>query len=77
MKGIQLTREDPIQHFHKNRLPHAYTFQSYQEHSYTSQGFTSKVISSKPAHHGDQCIYEKHISKAYDTNAVYDTKMHA
>jgi hypothetical protein len=36
---------------------------------------TSKVKSSHPAYHSDQSIYDKHISKAYDTNAVYDKKM--
>jgi 23S rRNA maturation mini-RNase III len=38
---------------------------------------TSKVITSSLAYHGDQSIWEKHISKAYVTNAVYDTKMQA
>jgi hypothetical protein len=36
---------------------------------------TSKVIGSYQAYHGDQSIQENHISKAFDTNAVYDTKM--
>jgi hypothetical protein len=35
---------------------------------------TSKVIISYLVYHGDQSIWEKHISMAYDTNAVYDTK---
>jgi hypothetical protein len=34
---------------------------------------TSKVITLYLAYHGDQSIWEKHISMAYDTNAVYDT----
>jgi hypothetical protein len=36
---------------------------------------TSKVITSYLAYHGDQSIWEKHISREYDTNAVCDTKM--
>jgi hypothetical protein len=38
---------------------------------------TSKVIISSLAYHGEQSIWEKHISDAYVTNAVYDTKMQA
>jgi hypothetical protein len=36
---------------------------------------TSDVITSYLAYHGDQSIWEKHLSMAYDTNEVYDTKM--
>jgi hypothetical protein len=36
---------------------------------------TSKVITSDLAYHGDQSIWEKHISMAYDTHVVYDTMM--
>jgi 23S rRNA maturation mini-RNase III len=36
---------------------------------------TSKVITSSLAYHGDQSIWEKHISTAYVTDVVYDTKM--
>jgi hypothetical protein len=38
---------------------------------------TSKVITSSLAYHGEQSILEKHISNAYVTNAIYDTKMQA
>jgi hypothetical protein len=61
--------------FTKIGHPHAYTSQSYQDHSYTSKELTSKIISSHPTYHSDYCIKEKHISKAYNTNVVYDTKM--
>jgi hypothetical protein len=37
----------------------------------------SKIIISSLAYHGDQSIWEKHISVTYITNAVYDTKMQA
>jgi hypothetical protein len=36
---------------------------------------TSKVITSYLAYHGEQSIWEKHISMTYVTNAIYDTKM--
>jgi hypothetical protein len=36
---------------------------------------TSKVITSCLSYHNEQRIWEKHISMAYVTNAVYDTKM--
>jgi hypothetical protein len=38
---------------------------------------TSKIIISSLAYHGDQSIWEKHISVTYITNAFYDTKMQA
>jgi hypothetical protein len=36
---------------------------------------TRKVITSYLSYHGEQSIWEKHISMTYVTNAVYDTKM--
>jgi hypothetical protein len=63
--------------FTKESHPQAYISQSYQEHSYTSHQHQSKVITSSLAYRGEQSIYGKHISNAYVTNAVYDTKMQA
>jgi hypothetical protein len=36
---------------------------------------TINVLTSYLAYHGEQSIWEKHISMADVTNAVYDTKM--
>jgi hypothetical protein len=38
---------------------------------------TSKVIISSLAYHGEKSIWEKHISNAYVTNTVNDTKIQA
>jgi hypothetical protein len=74
MRGILLTREDYIAFLQKKAIQ-AYISQSYQEHNYTSHEHHKQSHNLVLAYHGDQIIWEKHISMAYDTNAVYDTKM--
>jgi 4'-phosphopantetheinyl transferase EntD len=75
MRGILLTREDHIaflqkESTHKHIYPKA--TKSLATHL---MSITSKVVTSYLAYHGDQSIWEKHISMAYDTNVVYYTKM--
>jgi hypothetical protein len=75
MRGILLTREDHTtfvqkEAIHKHIYPKA--TKSISKHL---MSITSNVITSYLAYHGDKSIWEKHISTAYDTNAVYDTKM--
>jgi hypothetical protein len=76
MRDILLTREDHIAFLQKKAIhKHIYPkiIKSIAIHL---MSITSKVITSYLAYHADQSIWEKHISMAYDTNAVYDTKMH-
>jgi hypothetical protein len=75
MKGILLTREDYIAFLQKKAVhKHIYP-KATKSTTIHLMSITSKVIISYLAYHGDQNIWEKHISMANDTNAVYDTKM--
>jgi hypothetical protein len=77
MRGILLTRENHIAFLPKKGIyKHIYT-KVTKITAIHLMSITSKVITSYLAYHGDQSIGEKYISKAYDTNAVYDTKMQA
>jgi hypothetical protein len=61
--------------FTKGSHPQAYYPKATKSTTIHLMSITSKVIISYLAYHGDQRIWEKHISMTYDTNAVYDTKM--
>jgi hypothetical protein len=75
MRGILLTREDHIAFLQKKAIhKHIYP-KSTKSIAIYLMSITSKVITSSLAYHGDQSIWEKHISTTYVTNAVYDTKM--
>jgi hypothetical protein len=77
MRGILLTREDYIA-FIQNKTIHKHLYpKATKSIAIHLMSITSKVITSSLAHHGEQSILEKHISNAYVTNAVYDTKMQA
>jgi hypothetical protein len=76
MRGILLTRGDHIAFLQKESHPQAYIYpKATKSITIHLMSITSKVIISYLAYHGDQSIREKHISMAYDTNAVYDTNM--
>jgi hypothetical protein len=69
MRGILLTREDHIAFLQKEGMhKHIYPKATKSIAIYL-MSITSKVITSYLAYHGDQSIWEKHISMAYDTNA--------
>jgi hypothetical protein len=75
MRGILLTIEDH-KAFLQNEAIHKHIYPKATKSIATHlMRITSKVITSYLAYHGDQSIWEKHISMTYDTNAVYDTKM--
>jgi hypothetical protein len=75
MRGILLTREDHIPFLQKkDSHKHIYP-KSTKRIAIHLMRITSKAITSSLAYHGEQSISEKHISMAYVTNAVYDTKM--
>jgi hypothetical protein len=75
MRGILLTREIHM-HFYKNKTMHKHIYpKATKSIAIHLMSITSKVITSYLAYHGDQSILEKHISMAYATNAIYDTKM--
>jgi hypothetical protein len=75
MRGILLTREGHIAFLEKEAIhKHIYP-KATKSIAIHLMSLTSKVITSSLAYHGDQSIWEKHVSMAYDTNAVYDTKM--
>jgi hypothetical protein len=75
MRGILLKREDHIAFLKKEAIhKHIYP-KATKSIAIHLMSITSKVITSHLAYHGDQSIWEKHISMAYDTNAVYNTKM--
>jgi hypothetical protein len=75
MRGILLTREDHIAFLQRKAIhKHIYP-KATKSIAIHLMSITSKVIISYLAYHGDQSIQEKHISMAYVTNAVYDTKM--
>jgi hypothetical protein len=75
IRGILLTREDHIAFLQKKAI-HKYIYpKATKSTTIHLMSITSKVITSYLAYHGNQSIWEKHISMAYDTNAVYDTKM--
>jgi hypothetical protein len=75
MRGILLTIEDHIVFLQKKAVhKHIYP-KAAKSTAIHLMSITSKVITSYLAYHGDQSIWEKHISMTYDTNAVYDTKM--
>jgi hypothetical protein len=77
MKGILPTREDHIAFLQKKAVhKHIYpkATKSIAIHLMSN---TRKVIISSLAYHCEQSIWEKNISNAYVTNAVYDTKMQA
>jgi hypothetical protein len=77
MREIKLTRDDYIA-FLQKKVIHKHTYpKATKSIAIHLMSITSKVITSYPAYHGDESIWEKHISKAYDTNVVYDTKMQA
>jgi hypothetical protein len=77
MRGILLTREDYIAFLQKKAMhKHMYP-KATKSIAIHLMSITSKVITSSLAYHGEQSIWEKHISNAYVTNAVYDTKMQA
>jgi hypothetical protein len=77
MKGILPTREDRIAFFQKKAIhKHIYP-KATKRIAIHLMSMTSKFIISSLAYHGEQSIGEKHISNAYVTNAVYDTKMQA
>jgi hypothetical protein len=72
-----LTREDHISFLQKKAIDKRIHPKATKSTTIHLMSITSKVISSYSTYHGDQSIWEKHISKAYATNAVYDTKMQA
>jgi 23S rRNA maturation mini-RNase III len=75
MRGILLTGEDYIAFLQKKAIhKHIYP-KSTKSIAIYLMSITSKVVTSSLAYHGDQSIWEKHISTTYVTNAVYDTKM--
>jgi hypothetical protein len=75
MRGILLTSENHIAFLQKEAIhKHIYP-KATKSTSKHLMSITSKVLNSYLAYHGDQSIWEKHISMAYDINAVYDTKM--
>jgi hypothetical protein len=75
MRDILLTREDHIAFLQKEAIhKHIYP-KATKGIAIHLMSITSKVITSYLADHGEQSIWEKHISMAYVTNAVYDTKM--
>jgi hypothetical protein len=77
MRGILLTREHYIA-FLQNKAIHKHIYpKATKSIAIHLMSITSKVITSSIASHGEQSIEEKHISNAYDTKAVYDTKMQA
>jgi hypothetical protein len=77
MRGILLTREDHIA-FYKKKAIHKHIYpKATKSIAIHLMSITSNVKISSLAYHGDQSIWEKHISMSYVTNAVYDTKMQA
>jgi hypothetical protein len=77
MRGILLIREDHIAFLQKEAIhKHIYP-KATKSIAIHLMSITSKIMTSYLAYHGDQSIWEKHISTAYDKNAVYDTKMQA
>jgi hypothetical protein len=75
MRDILLTREDHIACLQKEAIhKHIYP-EATKSIAIHLMSITSKVITSYLVYHGEQSIWEKHISMAYVTNAVYDTKM--
>jgi 23S rRNA maturation mini-RNase III len=77
MKGILPTREDHIAFLQKKAIhKHIYP-KATKSIAIHLMSITSNVKTLSLAYHGDQSIWEKHISMSYVTNAVYDTKMQA
>jgi hypothetical protein len=77
MRGILLTREDHIA-FLQNKAIHKQIYpKSTKSTTIHLMSIPSEVITSYLAYHGDKSIWEKHLSRAYDTNAVHDTKVQA
>jgi hypothetical protein len=75
MRGILLTREIHIAFLQKEAIhKHIYP-KTTKSIAILLMSITSKIITSSLAYHGEKSIQEKHISMAYVTNAVYDTKM--
>jgi hypothetical protein len=75
MRGILLTREDHITFLQKEAIYKYIYPKATKSIVIQLMSIISKVIISYLAYHGEQSISEKHISMAYVTNAVYDTKM--
>jgi 23S rRNA maturation mini-RNase III len=75
MRGILLTREDYIAFLQKKAIHKHICPKSTKSIALYLMSITSKVVTSSLAYHGDQSIWEKHISTTYVTNAAYDTKM--
>jgi hypothetical protein len=77
MKGILPTRDGHIAFLQKEGIhKHIYP-KATKSIAIHLMSITTEVIMSSLAYHDDQSIWEKHISKAYVTNAVYNTKMQA
>jgi hypothetical protein len=75
MRGILLTIEDHIAFLQKEAIhKHIYP-RATKSIAIHLMSITSKVITSYLAYHGEQSIWEKHISMEYVTNVVYDTMM--
>jgi hypothetical protein len=77
MRDILLTREDYIAFLQKKAVHNHIYPKATKSIAIHLISITSKVITSSLAYHGEQSIWEKHISNAYITNVVYDTKMQA
>jgi hypothetical protein len=75
MRSILLTREGHIAFLQRKAIHMHIHPKATKRIAIHLMSITSKVITSYLPYHGDQSIWEKHISTAYDTNAVYDTKM--
>jgi 4'-phosphopantetheinyl transferase EntD len=75
MRGILLTREDHIAFSQKEAVHKRIYPKATKIISIHLMSIISKVVTSYLAYHGEQSIWEKHISMAYVTNAVYNTKM--
>jgi hypothetical protein len=75
MSGIY-SQERFIYHFYKKKAIHKHIYpKATKIIAIHLMSITSKVITSSLAYHGEQRIWEKHISMTYVTNAVYDKKM--
>jgi hypothetical protein len=75
MRGILLTRVFHIAFLQKKAIHKHIHPKAAKNIAIQLMSITSKIITSNLAYRGDQNIRGKHISMAYDTNAVYDTKV--